>query len=383
MNKEQRFLDAVEKVNTLALTDNGWEAGLGAVSDLLGAVCVSFEIINKRQQEPAFLRMGGDFNRDMGPEYLKYYAGISPRVREVEKYPVGGVSFDYQILSEQEINKDEYYNDFALPQGQRYFVAGHILNDNSHMALFAAQRSPSQGHVKAPEIKLMRRLLPHVQQALNLKFRLAGANQTPAKTFEHLNLLTEAVIAFNAAGEIIFNNYVAEKLFSDKDGIDCQQGVLIFSDRNSNENYTRSLQSLVLKEGQGINMQARDFLIRRPSRKHPYLASLRPLLEKDLGNDEFSFMNETRAVALLFIRDPEYFSRLDTVMLQFSFRLSPQELELAEALDRGLSLHEVAELRAVAISTVRSQLYSLMGKTGVTRQSNLIRLLGQYRRPFQ
>lgn len=383
MNKEQVFLDAVERIYALALTDDGWDAGLGVISNLVGAVCVSFEVINKRQKEPVFLRMGGDFDRDMGQKYLKYYSRISPRVRKVEKYAVGDVSCDYQILSEKEIRQDEYYNAFAFPQGQRYFIAGHILNDSSHMALFAAQRSPKQGHVGDREIKMIQRLLPHVQQALNLKFRLAVANQSTTNIFEYLNLLDEAVLVVSAAGKIIFNNFNAEKLFSNKDGIDCCQGLITFSDKNSAGNYNCAVQSIQLKEGEEINMSLRDFLIRRNSRKRPYLASLRPLFEKDPGNTELSFLNDNQAVALLFIRDPENYSNLDTTLLKTSYRLSPQEIELVQALDRGLNLQEVAELRRVAISTVRSQLYSLMAKVGVSRQTDLIRLIGQYRRPFQ
>ncbi len=63
--------------------------------------------------------------------------------------------------------------------------------------------------------------------------------------------------------------------------------------------------------------------------------------------------------------------------LQSLFDLSPKEAELAHALLRGLSLHEAALERHVGLATVRSQLASLLRKTGTTRQGQLIALLAR------
>lgn len=268
-----------------------------------------------------------------------------------------------------------------MPQGQRYFIAGHVLNNSSHMALFAAQRSPKQGHVGDDEIKIVERLLPHVQQALDLKFRLSDVFQSANQKFQHLNSLTEAVIAINSDGKVVFSNHLAEAIFSSKDGIDCQQNKIVFTDKKSSAQFRQGLLSLCLNEGEKSSTGARDFIARRTNQKRPYLVSMRSLgVEQD---NEFNWMHEAQAVALLFIRDPEYYTKLDTRLLKASFMLSPQEVELATMLERGLNLQDVANLRSVAISTVRSQLYSLMAKAGVNRQADLMRLLGQFRRPFQ
>lgn len=378
MSQENRFVETVEKIYALATSDDDWESGLKSISDLLGAVGVSFEVINKRLKCPSFLRLGGEFDRDLSPEYLHYYSGISPRVRSAAKYAAGDISYDYQILTEQQINHDEYYNDFAMPQGHRYFVAGHLLNDSSHIALFAAQRSPNQGHVDEAEIEVVRRLLPHVRQALSLKFKLAET-QAKENYLEYLDSIPEAVIGLNAAGLAVFENQRAERMLSEKDGIDCQQGNLVFHEKQTSISFDRALQSLQISEGSHIDTDSRKFVIRRLSNKKPYLASMHPIAK----TDELAFVNGSHIAALLFIRDPEIFDALDTEALHLSFQLSPQELELACALDRGSSLKEIAQDRGVSITTVRSQLYSLMDKMRLNKQTDLVRFLGQYRRPFQ
>lgn len=373
MNTEKQFVDAVEKIYSLALSDDSWEVGLGAIANILGAACVSFEVIAKHAEYPPFLRIAGDFDPDMRQPYLQHYSKISPRVKCAENYLAGDISYDYQILSEKEIDSDEYYNDFAMPQGHRYFVAGHLLNDDSHIALFAAQRSPKQGHVQNSEIEITQRLMPHIQQALNLKFRLAGADY-----LNHLDSLSEAVVAINSAGKLVFANILAEDIFALKDGIECKNHCLTFFDKRAMTLFDKALSSLGDDLEDSVDLGCRDFVIRRPSNNNPYLASLRPLTQ----DQHFPFSQKHRAVALLFLRDPEHFGQLNVEVLQTSFSLSQQEVDLADSLDKGLSLHDVSECRGVAISTVRSQLYSLMSKVGVNKQTDLIRVLCRYHRPF-
>jgi DNA-binding NarL/FixJ family response regulator len=54
------------------------------------------------------------------------------------------------------------------------------------------------------------------------------------------------------------------------------------------------------------------------------------------------------------------------------FRLSPTESRLAVALLAGKKLSEVAMESGVQITTLRTQLSSILPKTGVTRQIDLI-----------
>ena len=88
------------------------------------------------------------------------------------------------------------------------------------------------------------------------------------------------------------------------------------------------------------------------------------------------------AAAIVFIRDPDTHISIDAALLADSYALTTAETELAVAIDWGKSLAEVADRRGVSITTVRSQLYALMAKLDVNRQTDLVRLLRQYRRPF-
>jgi CheY-like chemotaxis protein/DNA-binding CsgD family transcriptional regulator len=62
-------------------------------------------------------------------------------------------------------------------------------------------------------------------------------------------------------------------------------------------------------------------------------------------------------------------------ILQKLFDLTQAERLLAAEIGAGANLADVAQTRGVALATVRSQLKSVFGKMGVTRQSDLVRAL--------
>lgn len=57
-----------------------------------------------------------------------------------------------------------------------------------------------------------------------------------------------------------------------------------------------------------------------------------------------------------------------------SFKLSPAERRLLEGILTGMSLSEIADTRSVSYNTLKNQLRSVNEKTGIHRQTNLVRI---------
>lgn len=114
--------------------------------------------------------------------------------------------------------------------------------------------------------------------------------------------------------------------------------------------------------------QARTALLcRRPSGRRPYRLLLLPA----------GF--EGGAGALLRIDDPDITPHPHwRCALQEAYGLSAMEADLAERLYAEYSLHEIAAQRGVTRETLRTQLKSLFHKTGVNRQSELVKLLATF-----
>jgi len=75
------------------------------------------------------------------------------------------------------------------------------------------------------------------------------------------------------------------------------------------------------------------------------------------------------------IHDPTARPELDPFVVAASFDLTPAEARVAVALARGASVADIAARHAVSTHTVRSQVKSVLFKTGTGRQAELVSLL--------
>lgn len=79
--------------------------------------------------------------------------------------------------------------------------------------------------------------------------------------------------------------------------------------------------------------------------------------------------------ALLLVKDPSRAALPRATILRQVFGLTPAEAHLTEALAAGRSIEEIGEQRTISRATLRVQLRSVMSKTGVRRQGELIALV--------
>jgi DNA-binding CsgD family transcriptional regulator len=91
---------------------------------------------------------------------------------------------------------------------------------------------------------------------------------------------------------------------------------------------------------------------------------------RGFANDVFS-----SAAAILVVTPVEPQKVPTAEVLQGLFDLTPAEARVARAIAEGRTLEAVAQAHGLSKETVRSQLKSTLGKTGLRRQADLARLL--------
>jgi DNA-binding CsgD family transcriptional regulator len=77
----------------------------------------------------------------------------------------------------------------------------------------------------------------------------------------------------------------------------------------------------------------------------------------------------------LFISDPRQVAEPPRQAISRLYDLTPAEANLAMLLAEGLSLDEASGKLEISRNTARAHLRAIFAKTGVTRQSGLVRLL--------
>jgi DNA-binding CsgD family transcriptional regulator len=78
---------------------------------------------------------------------------------------------------------------------------------------------------------------------------------------------------------------------------------------------------------------------------------------------------------MIFVTDPETIADPEASYLQRQFKLTPAEAALARELLQGDGISAAAGRLGVAEATARTQLRSVLAKTGTGRQAELVRLV--------
>jgi DNA-binding CsgD family transcriptional regulator len=104
----------------------------------------------------------------------------------------------------------------------------------------------------------------------------------------------------------------------------------------------------------------------------PLIAHVLPL--RLAGLDVFA-----GAVSILFLTPITQQRSPGPELLQALFDLTPAEARITSLLIDGNSVDSISKMQSVSLNTVRTQLKSVFMKTGVDRQIDLVRLLGQPR----
>jgi len=130
-----------------------------------------------------------------------------------------------------------------------------------------------------------------------------------------------------------------------------------------------------MQRDSGIPKPESVLKVHRPSGSRPFEVLVSPL-------PSHSSLRKGGAAAAVLITDPEEGVALDSRALRELFGLTPAEIRLCIALVKGKSVEEYAHEAAISSNTARTHVKRIYSKTGVRRQSELVRLLLRVPRAF-
>jgi DNA-binding CsgD family transcriptional regulator len=175
-----------------------------------------------------------------------------------------------------------------------------------------------------------------------------------------LDQLCAAVIVTDSGGLIIEMNRVGKAILRIEDGLLIRDGR--FHARRVFE--TAKLARLIARATEGMAPTAGRMLIGKSDGLPPYVVTVTSLPAEILGP----------RFAMILVVDPARHCPAERDLAEF-FGLSPTEARVAAALMSGKSLSDIAVISGVQITTVRTQLRSILRKVGVKRQFDLVRML--------
>jgi DNA-binding CsgD family transcriptional regulator len=302
--------------------------------------------------------------------YCSHYHNVNPLWQRAASASAGTVLTDSMIIPKGELVRTEFYNDFLVPQRLGSMLSAVTLVEQGRQTVIATHR---QQEFDSEHIQLFQLLAPHLQRAVQFNTRFADLELRCEASAEALNRLEQATLLVDERVAVVFANRETERLLASGDGLRVTEGVLCASLAAD----TALLHALVAgcaRRGAEASARGSLRLSRGPDRA-PLSVQLAPL-----RSEAPLFSMTERAVAILFVTDPDRRTRSRIAWLQQRSGLTAAEAAFAGEIVAGAGIQAAADRLQISRSTGRTHLARIFEKTGTHRQAELVRLMLQRNR---
>lgn len=367
-----------EAIHEAGLVPERWPDALASISRLLDARFATLEVLDRASFEHLSFQASQLPPGNMDA-YLGHYAAINPRALHARQRPEGTFLYDSMVLDERSMDRDPFYQEFLAVDDLRYFFSGLVRRDRKTQTIVSVQRTLRQGHAKQDDLDRLRLLLPHVGRMIDLTTRLRQAESRNASLGATLDWLSDAVVVIAKDGGLVYVNSAFERMAAAEDGIGFGNGVLSILDTGANAALARALGAIRRqREDPSAPVETPDFLVRRPSAKAAYRATVRALPP----SAPELLATTTEPMAVVFFRDPAEMAGTLSRAIHRDIGLTDAEGRLADALCRGMAPNDYADVSGLSRNTVYTHLRRLKEKLGCDRTTELVRRLSALQMPI-
>jgi DNA-binding CsgD family transcriptional regulator len=343
-----------------------WSSALRIVRQDLRAAWVALILRPATPQQPALMFAAGLGTAWLVREstYVHYDEFTLDRFVNLPSDRV--VSID-QFLGTAAWLKSDLYRRLSKPRGLRYALGADIAVDDDVCARLRIVRSEGQGPFSADDHAYCDALLPHLRRAIRSYTGLQALEAERELLDTVSRDLGVGVIMLDGDGTVLRTNASAEVILAQRAGLRATNGTLACDSAEE----TRRLRQAIRAASQravcgGAGVSTALPLGRRDGR--PRLSVLvRSAAACGLGGRS--------PAVLLLVRDAERGQHLSQPIIARLLNLTPMEAALACELANGAALNDAACTLGIRHNTARAHLRSIFGKTGVSRQTDLVRII--------
>ncbi len=302
--------------------------------------------------------------------FAEYYSQHNIWLQDEARHDEGQVVVSSRLFPDGNVKKTEYWGDWLRPQEIFYSAAAVVEKRMNRSVNVTVVRSERAGPYSDAELALMRELMPHLQAGIALHRRLHQLQVLSGAAVEALECIPSGVILLDGGGQVIHATRRALKMLDGSRALSCVAGQPLSCLRAADDALLQKLIHHACGAGTGNRIQADahgSMRLNRGDLSHLQLL-LTPLPARSLPFG-------VSGAAAVFLSDASNRLHDLSAALRRVYRMTEAEARLTEALVGGSTLQEYADARQLSINTVRTQIKAAAAKAGVSRQSDLIRLV--------
>ncbi|EJM31258.1 MULTISPECIES: helix-turn-helix transcriptional regulator [Pseudomonas] len=274
-----------------------------------------------------------------------------------------------EFVSSDDWQKSEFYKNFLEAVDVFHILGADINTCDGAQCRIRISRGRDDKPFGDEEKTLLAHFIPHLERSIKVHMQLNRIEVERNLYAGAVNQMAVGTIILDEAGKVLQTNQVADRLIQEKDGIKLvNDGLQVGTDRDTQEFRRLVKQSLLSQKSSNPSM-VEALRVQRPSGR----ADL-GIIVRSVPLSEWSEGKQCPTV-VIFISDPEQQSTAPQEIVRALFDFTPAETQLAMLLANGLTLDEASEELGISRNTARAHLRSTFSKTGVTRQTMLVRLI--------
>ena len=365
----------IGRIYDAALDPDLWSDVIGDIAALTGRRQGCMETIDYRTKAHRLL---GHAGYDIAPaiadpstmEHDPWAPKVDPDFR-------GGYLIGHQILPEAERRQTVFANDIAPNLAMETFdmfaLVARQLPDTPISDAFGGlliYSSEREGHFSPSDIELMELVQPHLLRALHIQGEIEFARTTALMQDELLGAMRTACWLVDTEGKPQYANAKAERL-ERRGEMRRQAGRLAARDREVDRWLQKRLHGW--SRGNGMIGGKDSFAYYRDAEERPQFLTVMPLAPERVN--PLMPGHPVRPCLLVAVSDqqPDLESNIDTVA--GAFELTPAETEVLALFARGANPQRIADHTNKRLATVRTQFNSVLSKTGMNSQAELLALV--------
>lgn len=268
---------------------------------------------------------------------------------------------EQDFWNEEELANNPFYRDFFHPRGLGWSAGTLLQMPTGDNIVFSIERQLDQGPIERHHVDRLNQLRPHLLRSAFVSARLGLQRaQGAGETLSRFGL---PALVLDARGKFVEANDRAQSV-TDHVNFNEPGRLVNFSDRRAGAFLSSALETL-----DGLSStDSLSFPVRNEDGNAVLVGHVMPI--KLAAHDVFA-----NSYALLFFTPLDQSRAPSTALMRSLFDMTVAETRIAKGLMKGQTLKEIAGEGNVSIATVRSQLASVLEKTGCGRQAELVGLL--------
>jgi DNA-binding CsgD family transcriptional regulator len=275
---------------------------------------------------------------------------------------------DCSYTQTESFKASAYYNEFVRPQGWVNLVVIGLARSPNGFALLALTRSPAAAWVEPAERHLLETLAPHLQRAASVHRLLSRARATTDSLGAAVEAAGFAVFLLTQDCRVFFANAKGEDLVRCGMGLRDERGRLSASTAVAAARLT-ALAREAAQPARAAGDIGGTIELSLGENRPPLLAHVFPLGP----NRTLSILDIDKPAVAVFVVDPSADFRTQIQHFSTRFGLTFAETRVLGEIIGGNGLLAAAAKLKITEGTARVHTNRIFGKTGTTRQTELIR----------